>query len=188
MAAVTWEMMLEPHPTARGSAKNTFTTFQDISPLDLPILPANTLVKGHKVELEAWGEFSNTATPTLQIGFIYGATAGAAGGVTLAATQAIATTTGATAWAWRARYVGLVTATGATGSIDGMGEAALGTSLTAETAPNPMPITAAARVVTIDTTAVKLLGVGAAWGASSASNTITVYGFTAKILNMGRAA
>jgi hypothetical protein len=43
--------------------------------------------------------------------------------------------------------------------------------------------------VTIDTTVARpLWGVGAAWGASAAGNTITVDLFTVKILNQGKTA
>jgi hypothetical protein len=49
-----------------------------------------------------------------------------------------------------------------------------------------MPVTAAARAVAIDTTVAKTLGVGAAWGVSSASNSITVDHFTAKIVNQNK--
>jgi hypothetical protein len=181
----TWENLLDPHPIARGAAKNTFTAFQDVSPLPLPALLANELKVGSKVELEAFGEFSTTGTPTLQIGFIYGATAGAAGGVTLAASGAITTASAAAAFPWHAKWVGTVTAVGTSGVIYGAGILDLGTSLTAFAA-SAMPITAAARSVAIDTTAAKLLGVGAAWGTSSASNSITVDLFTAKIVNQGK--
>lgn len=183
----TWENLLDPHPAARGAAKNTFTTFQDVSPLQLPGLAANELKLGSKVELEAFGEFSTTGTPTLQVGFIYGAVAGAAGGVTLAASGAIVTASAAASLPWHAKWVGTVTQVGATGVIYGHGILDLGTSLTAFAA-SALPVTAAARSVTIDTTAAKLLGVGAAWGTSAAANSITVDLFTAKIVNQGRAS
>ena len=181
----TWDNALDPHPNARGSAKNTFTTFQDVSPLPLPASYANELKVGSKVILEAIGEFSTTGTPTLSIGFIYGATAGAAGGTTVAQTAAITTGSGAAAWPWHARWQGIVTAVGATGVIYGSGILDLGTSLTAFT-PAAMPTTAAARSVTVDTTTAKLWGVGAAWGTSSASNSITVDMFNVQILNQGK--
>jgi hypothetical protein len=46
-------------------------------------------------------------------------------------------------------------------------------------APIPMPTTQALRTVTVDTTANRAIGVGAAWGTSSASNSITTYNLMA---------
>jgi hypothetical protein len=82
-----------PLPVARGTAANTFTAFRDVSPTDIPATVAGQLVKGSKVVLEAWGEYSCATGVTLQLGFIYNATAGAAGGTTLAASSAITTGT-----------------------------------------------------------------------------------------------
>lgn len=183
----TWENLLDPMPAARGAAFATFTTAKDISPVPLPQLAAGELKLGSKLELEAFGEFSTTGTPTLQLEFLLGVAAGALAstGVILAASGAIATATGAAAFPWHAKWVGIVTAIGAAGSIYGHGILDLGTSLTAFAA-SAMPVTAAARAVAIDTTTVKTLGVGAAWGTSSASNSITVDHFSAKIINQGK--
>lgn len=183
----TWENLLDPHPIARGAAFATFTTAKDVSPTPLPFVLASELKLGSKVELEAFGEFSTTGTPTLQLSFLYGVAAGqvASGGVTLAASGSITTGSGAAAWPWHVKWVGIITATGASGTIYGSGLLDLGTSLTA-VATSTLPVTAAARSVTIDTTISKTFGVGAAWGTSSGSNTITVDLFTAKIVNQGK--
>lgn len=181
----TWDNVLDPHPIARGSAKNTFTSYQDVSPTPLPQSYANELKIGTKILLEAIGEFSTTGTPTLSIGFIFGATAGAAGGTAVGQSGAITTGSAAAAWPWHIRYQGVVTAVGTSGVLYGSGILDLGTSLTAFT-PSAGPTTAAARSVTIDTTVAKLWGVGAAWGASSASNSITVDVFNVQILNQGK--
>jgi hypothetical protein len=183
----TWENALDPFPAVRGVAANTFTTAKDVSPVPLPFLAANELKLGSKLELEAFGEFSTTGTPTLQIEFLYGVAAGALAstGVVLAASGAITTATTAAAFPWHAKWVGIVTAVGATGSIYGHGILDLGTSLIAFAA-SALPVTAAARAVAIDTTVAKTLGVGAAWSVSSASNSITVDHFTAKIVNQNK--
>lgn len=181
----TWDNALDPHPVARGSAKNTFTTYQDVSPLPLPSSYANELKVGTKVIIEAYGEFSTTGTPTLQVGAIYGATAGAAGGVAVAQSAQITTGSGAAAWPWHYKYGGIVTAVGSSGVLYGSAVFDLGTSLTA-IAASPAPVTAAARSATIDTTVAKLWGIGATWGTSSASNSITVDVFTVQILNQGK--
>jgi len=164
-------------PTAAGTAFGTFTTFQDVSPQPLPLIMGSQLRMGTIIECEAEGEFSTTGTPTLSIGFYYGTAA-----TVLAASAAITTASGAAAFPWHLKYRGKVIGQGASGSILGMGILDLGTSLTAFS-NNACPTTAAARTVTIDTTTNKAIGVGAAWGTSSASNTIKVNNFSALILN-----
>jgi hypothetical protein len=183
----TWENLLDPFPNARGAAANTFTTAKDVSPTALPSLDANMLKLGSKVELEAFGEFSTTGTPTLQIEFLYGVAAGALAstGVIVAASGAILTASGAASFPWHVKWVGTVTAVGTSGVIYGQGILDLGTTLIAF-ASSSLPVTAAARSVTIDTTVAKTLGVGAAWGTSSASNSITVDVFTAKVVNQNK--
>lgn len=175
----TWDNLIDPHPTARGTAKNTFTTIADISPTPLPQTYANELKGGTQVEILAGGEFSNTGTPTLAIGVYYGAVAQVWNSGT------ITTTTGATAWPWHVRFNGLITAVGASGVLYGHGTLLLGTSLTAF-ALSAIPATAAARSVTIDTTATKSWGVAATWGTSSVSNTITTDYLQVHVTNQGK--
>lgn len=183
----TWENLLDPFPAARGTAANTFTTAKDVSPVPLPYCNGNELRLGSKVELEAFGEFTCATGITLQLGFLFGVAAGAvaSGGVTLAASGVITTGTSPTAWPWHAKWVGIVTATGTSGSIYGQGILDLGTSLIAF-ASSSMPITAAARAVAIDTTVAKTFGVMAAWGTNGAGNSVTTDLFTAKVINQGK--
>lgn len=184
----TWQNVLDPHPTARGTAKNTFTTYQDVAGATNGVLPmsfAHELKVGTRVHIEAWGEFSTTGTPTLQIGGIYGATPNAAGGTAFAQSAAITTGSGAASWPWHFRAGGIVTATGSSGTLYIAGVLDLGTSLTAISA-SPCPTTQAARSVTVDTTAAKAWGLGAAWGTSSGSNSITVDMFDVSIVNQGK--
>jgi hypothetical protein len=153
-----------------GAAFNTFTTFQDVSPTPAILLPQQSLEAGMELYLEAWGEFSNTATPTLSLGFWFNTAS-----TVLAQSAAITTTTSAVSWPWHIRWRGRlrVTTPSTAGSFNGQGSIDLGTSLTAMTSQF-MPATAAARTVTVDTTGARAVGVGAAWGASSASNTLKV--------------
>lgn len=181
----TWSNLLDPFPIARGAAVNTFTTFRDVSPTPLVASMAGQLVVGTKVNLEAWGEYTCTTGITIQLGFIYNATAGAAGGTTLAASGVITTGTTPTAWPWHLKWAGIVTAIGSSGVIYGQGILDLGTSLTAW-ASSPLPVTAAARSVTIDTTVPRpLWGVGCAMG-TSGSNGPTVDVFNVEIVNQGK--
>lgn len=162
-----WRGPIPPLQRVAGAALASSTALTDISPLPPNVIPANMLEEGCELIVEASGFFSTTATPTLLLGFYLGGIAG----VALAASPAITTGT-ATAWPWRMRYKGRVRAIGSAGSIVGYGTLELGTALTT-LAVSPIPTVAASRTVAIDTTAAKSVTVGAQWGASSASNTIT---------------
>jgi hypothetical protein len=159
-----------------GAAFNTFTTFQSIAPAPGIVLPANILETGSEIRLEADGEFSNTGTPTLGLGFLFGATA-------LAAGTALTTITTAVSWPWHAEWVGRVRAVGTAGSINGQGWWMLGISLTAFSVVQAMPATLALRTVTIDTTTATAVAPGAVWGTSSASNTIKVNRFSCTLIS-----
>lgn len=173
-----WNASIPPFAVADGTPLASSTTLTDISPAPQVTLPANLLEVGTRIELDAFLTFSTTATPTLLLGFYYGGVAGAA----LAASSAITTGSGAAAWSAILRYRGQVRAIGSAGSIVGQGALLLGTSLTAFSA-RPIPEVAASRTVTIDTTAAKALTVGAQWGTSSASNTVTLNDVTVTLLN-----
>lgn len=166
-----------PYHQAVGASFGSFTTFQDVSPSPRPLLFGGQLELGSKLELEAWGEFSTTGTPTLSLGFWYGTAA-----TVLAQSSVAATGSGAAAWQWHLKWCGVITALGASGQIVGQGLLDLGTSLTAM-GTAPIPITQALRTVTIDTSVNKELGVGAAYGTSSASNTVKTNDFRAVLLN-----
>lgn len=159
-----------------GTAYNTSVTLTDVSPAPQIVLPANALDNGMVLRLRTFGTFSNTGTPTLLLGFYYGGVAGTA----LAATSAITTTTGATNWQFSMEWEGRVRTTGTAGTILGAGWVDLATSLTALT-HRPIPETALA-TTTIDTTTAKALTVGAQWGTSSASNTLTCHHFSVELI------
>lgn len=183
MAEQFWSNLLPQFPAANGIALNTSTTLTDISPgaaVAGSVVDTRTvvLIPGTKIHLRASGFWSNTATPTLLLGFYYGGVAG----VALAASSAITTTTAATNWQWAMEYWGTVYTIGTTGSIQGKGYLDLATSLTAVT-HRPIPETGNQSTVAIDTSVVKSFTVGAQWGASSASNTITCDYFHAATLN-----
>jgi hypothetical protein len=182
---------LPPIDVATRAAFTTFTTFADVYGAPQKILPKSRMDVGVSLDLEAWGEFSTTGTPTLSIGFWFNGGASTAPTTLVAPTtilaQCVATTTGsaAAAWPWHAHWMGVLQAVGAGatgGTWEGQGTVDLGTSLTAMTGM-PMPTTQALRTVTCDVTADRKIGVGAAWGTSSASNSITVRKFYAKIMS-----
>lgn len=163
-----------------GAAFATFTTFQDVSPVPSILIPQQQLEVGLDLELEAWGEFSTTGTPTLSIGFWFNTAA-----TVLAQSSTITTGSGAASWPWHAEWHGTlrVAGTGSTGgSWTGQGRLELGTALTTFATPVPIPVTLAARTVTCDVSAARSVGVGAAWGTSSASNSIKVNRFRVRAL------
>jgi hypothetical protein len=167
---------LPPLHITDGAAFNTFTTFQSIAPTPAVVLPANILEPGSELRLEYDGEFSNTGTPTLGLGFLYGATA-------LAVGTAITTTTAAASWPIHAEWCGRVRSVGTAGSINGQGWWTIGTSLATLSAAQSMPVTLALRTVTIDTTAATAVAPGAVWGTSSVSNTIKVNRFSVSLVS-----
>lgn len=169
------------------TAFNTFTTKQSVSTLPIPQIPAGVLRAGSIVKIEAEGEYGTTGTPTLVWGLFLGTHDGTdtnAPTITtdIALSSAITTPSGAAAFPWRMEWRGRVTKTGSSGLIVGNGALEQGTSLTAQTS-FPIPITQALRTVAINTTIANAVGVSATWGASSVSNTITVYDLSVLILN-----
>jgi hypothetical protein len=187
----TWDNLLDPFPIARGAAFASFTTAQDISPVPLKYTYGNELKIGSVMEIEAWGEYSSVTTPTMRLGFAYGITTPGgllSTGVELAGVALTANTGTPVSWPWHMDWSGIVTADGATGVIYGQGILDLGSSLTVMGGGGTMPVTAAARSVTIDTTLKKTWHVFGAWGVSSASNILRCDIFTVKVLNQGKTA
>jgi hypothetical protein len=172
-----WVAPLPPFHVADGTALANSTTLTDISSVPPIVIPANMLEIGSEIEITAFGQFSTTGTPTLLLGAYYGLVAG----VALAATAATTTGSAAAAWPWMLTYRGVVRAVGTSGSINGQGRVNFGTSLTASSTVH-MPATAAARTVTIDTTAAKAISIGAQWGTANASNTITCNDISVKLI------
>jgi hypothetical protein len=160
---------------------NTFTTKQDVTPAPVPVIPPGKLRAGSKLHLKAVGDYNTTGTPNLTLGFWFGTRALAITG-DLALSSVITTAT-ATLWPWWMEWDGVCTAAGVSGTIVGQGQVQLGSALTTFNAEVPLPITAALRTVTIDTTIERAIGVSATWSASSVSNQITVNNFRALILN-----
>lgn len=168
MPGMFWSTRLNSPGLGAGAALNTSAALTDISPTPQFQLPAGFLQVGSLLRLTAWGVFSNTATPTLLLGFYYGGIAGTA----LCATAATTTTTAATNWLWRLEATIEVITGGSSGTCRAAGMAQLATSLTAAT-NLPLPAASVSSTVTIDTTTAKAITVGAQFGTSNASNTVT---------------
>lgn len=173
-----WVAPVPPSHITDGAAYASSTTLTDVSPAPAIKFPANFLDVGTEIEIYAEGQFSNTGTPTLLLGFYLGGVAG----VAIAASGAITTITAAAAWPWQMQYRGVVRAIGATGSIQGQGRLYMPASITQFQAAYAIPITLALRTVAIDTSIEKTLTVGAQWSASSASNTLTCTNISCQVI------
>lgn len=176
MARTLYVAPVPPLNTVANTQAN-YTTAVDISPAPQIVLPANLLDIGQVLRLTAFGVFSTTGTPTLQTGFYFG---GAASGVALATTAAVATGSGVANVPFRLEYEGRIRSTGTAGTIMGNGYEYRGTTVSAW-AVTPIPVTALANV-TIDTTTAKTITVGAGWGSASSSNTITCHHLSVELI------
>jgi len=150
-----------------GTALASSTTLTDISPAPQVVIPANYLFVGQRIRMHAFGIFSTTSTPTLLLGAYYGGVSG----TLLAATTTITTGSGAASWPWTLDLDIFVRTAGATGTVWCNGIVNLGTALSTMAA-SFIPVTQT-QPITIATTTANALTVGAQWGTSSASNTIT---------------
>lgn len=177
MSSQSWEQLINPVAVADGTAYNTSTSLTDVNPTPNTVIPANYLQPGSMLRVTARAKFSNTSTPTLLLGIYYGGVAG----TKLCAIGATTTTTGATNWPIQVEALINVRTIGSSGTCYATGFVNLGTSLTAVTRI-PMDASAVA-TATIDTTAAKALTLGAQWGTSSGSNTLTVVQWAVESLN-----
>jgi hypothetical protein len=163
-----------------GAAFASSTTLTDISPNPQLGLSAGYGLKGLTLRLRASGIFSTTGTPTLKLGFYWGGVAG----VSLGVSPATTTGSGAASWPWLMEWWGTIRSIGSSGQTMGMGFILLGTSLSAFAAAVPLvPTSGSANAVsTTNTTVAQNVTVGAQWGTSSASNTITLQNYTVEDL------
>lgn len=180
MPAQFWTSLLNsPAATGDGTALASSTSLTAISPSSSTspdfVLPANWLYSGQVLRVSAAGRFSTTGTPTLLLGAYFGGV----GGVALATTGAVTTASGAANLTWTFRADIVVRSIGTSGTAMATGYAA---GLASATNIVQIPASAAA-VATIDTTAAKALVLGAQWGTSSASNTVTCHSWLIEALN-----
>lgn len=174
---------ITPFQQAVPAAFSNFTTKQNVTTLPVPVIPGRKLRRGSQVYIRAWGEYSSLTGASLTLGFWFGTAAAAITG-DLALGSAFTTGTTPALWPWWAEWEGwLDSEPGVAATLIGQGQYQFGSSLTAFNAEQPMPVTAALRTVTIDTTIERAIGVSATWGAASASNLITVNGRRAMLWN-----
>lgn len=171
MPGMGWTALLNTPADAPAAAVNNFTAVTDISRAPHYTLNAGFSVNGTSLSFRAWGVFSTTGTPTLNLGIYWGGAAGLA----LATTGAIVAGSGVTNVPWRLELDTIISAKGSSGAAVSQGLFGMGTAVGAW---NWLPVPNVAQAdVTVDTTAAKMLTVAAAWSAASVSNTITCRGF-----------
>lgn len=175
---------LGPFAPALGVVSVAGTTRQELTPLPAPILGANEARLGSFLKIEAEGQWSATATPTLILELIAGVPGASGGGTatSILAASAAQTLSATTDIPWRIEWRGKFVTLGTTGSIVGTGSLALGTSLTAVTSVS-MPITLALRTVAINTTVANAIGVWSTYGTSNAANVARCYSLSALLQN-----
>ena len=117
-------------------------------------------------------------TATLTVGFYWGGIAG----TSIAGAAGIATITGAAAWPFIMEYEGEFRAIGAGGSLVGSGKLYTPASLTTFNTPIPIPQTAAARTIAVNTITNNPLTVGANWSSATGTPSITCNRFLAELV------
>ncbi len=162
-----WRFPLNAPGTGAGSALVSSAALTDISPAPQLVIPAGFLFVGQRLRMTAYGIYSTTSNPTLTLGGYYGGVAGTA----LAVTAANNAASGAANYPWQFYLDIYVRSVGATGTVWCSGLASVGSSLTAFTG-YALP-SSQTQPITVNTTTANALTVGAQWGTSSASNSIT---------------
>lgn len=181
---------LPPIDIASRAAVASFTAFQDVYGSPQKILPKSRMEPGLVVELFAAGTYGTTGTPTASLGFWFNGSALVAPATILGQSQLAAaggTTVTAGPWSTYLRAVLRSIGTGAAGGswrvMDGWAKIASSTSPFNTKAEWNVPVTDALRTVTCDVTADRAVGPGWQWGASSASNTVTVDEFELRCIS-----
>ena len=172
-----WVARVNSPGQGAGAAYASSTSATDVSPA--PQYMSQTygpMYVGQAWRLTAYAIASNTATPTLNVGFYYGGVAGTA----MITSGAITTTTAMSSWWWEWYAYAEVISLGSSGSIRCYGWVKIPTSATAVTTQQ---MSATSQDVTINTTTNSALTAGATWGSSSSSNTLTLKGYIVEQLN-----
>lgn len=136
-------------------------------------IPANSLTVGKTIRIKAYGVYGTFAVaPNVTGKLKFGST-------TITTTGTITSVAGVTNGGWWSEMYLIVTATGASGTVEGQGYAEFATAATTGLSVN-MTNTAA---ITFDTTASQVVTVTIQWSSSNAANTITLRQMTIEYLN-----
>lgn len=161
-ARTYWSSPVPPLGSADG-ASATAPTVTDASPSPQIVIPAFLWEVGTRMRIHAFGNYTSTsATPTLTAGFFTASVGTAIGSATVVGTTTtISLSASATNWPFVIQYESQIRTLGSSGSMIGQGFAKAGTSLTLFAASDyVVPITAASRTVTINTTQANYIALG----------------------------
>lgn len=170
----------------RSSATTVANTVTE-SWLCYTTIPANDAQVGMVYRIKAFGTWSVTGTPTLNIRMRLGSSATPASNTSWAQLGATTTQSGVTTRLWMAEQLAFVESTGALASWSGP----LKVKSAGFLAGSPPYVNDGAEITTaidgsasntIDSTVANYFGLTATWGTASASNTITCKGFVAERL------
>lgn len=172
--------------TASGTAVANTTTETILFPN--VTIPANTMQDGRCLRIKAFGQYSNTGTPTM----LFSLRAGGVAGTLLCKTAACTTPSGVTAACWDLEVLVQTRSNGASGTVMANGvcrvyAAVAGTVASATGEGLVTPMTAGGVVTpataTYDLTADSAYSLTLTWSAASASNTATGLNYTIELMN-----
>lgn len=172
--------------TASGSPVANTTTETILFP-NITI-PANYMQDGRTLRITAFGQYSNTGTPTM----LFSLRAGGVGGTLLCKTAACTTPSGVTAATWMCEIFVTTRTNGSAGTLMANGvcyvfAAVAGTVASATGEGLVTPMTAGGVVTpataTVDLTADQAYSLTLTWSAASASNTATGLNYYIEGLN-----
>jgi hypothetical protein len=109
-----WVAPLPPFHTADGTAYTGTAALGDLSPAPPLLIPARLLEAGSRLEFQAFGRYTSTATPgTVTVGLYLGPPASAIGSVTaVAVTASLTVQASQTNRSWRVEGNGSIRAVG----------------------------------------------------------------------------
>lgn len=175
MARQGWVQAVPPFHTADGTALTASATLTEFSPTPQIYLPAGILgdYPGIRLEVQAWGVYTTTATQgTITLG-LYSGTIGQAIGsaAAIAVSPAITWVASSANRVWRIEGNVQVRSTGTAGACVGVMELS-----NVSSAATDMAATAAGSTVAIDTTVARYLSLGATLSVASQSITCRYFG------------
>jgi len=185
MPSQYWCKPATPMTAADGPAV-TAAALTDASPVTQKTVPVAEFLTGTTIRMRASGEYSTaSATPTLTLGFYWG-TVGSIGSATVIASgPAMTIAAAATSWPWEMDWEGEVRALGTSGQVKGQGSiyfANTATGLSAAKSVFPLPITAAGRLVTVNTLTAQSMMVGCTWSSVTGTPSLTCTHVTLEII------
>lgn len=182
-ARTYWSSPVPPLTSADGPA-GTAATFTDISPSPQIVIPAFLPEVGTRIRVSMYGNYSsNSASLVFSAGFFTATVGTAIGSATvMGTTTTISTVATASSWPILSKYEAQYRTLGTTGTLIGQGFVKQGTALTLYGSDWALPITSAARTVTVNTTVNNYIAFGVAWSGATGSPSLICNELTVELL------